>query len=82
MSTQGYEYQKVCKMLMGQMNRCRDRGIRTKVELILLVLKLGSVSLGCQRMGVGRTSFYKWWSRLVKGRLPIVKVFTETVWPV
>lgn len=67
MSTQGYEYQKVRKKLMGQMSHCRDRGIRTKVELILMVLKLGSVSLGCQRMGVGRTSFYKWWSRLVKG---------------
>jgi len=67
MSTQEYGYQKVKEKLMPQMRKCRDKGVRTKVELILLVLKLRSVSLGCQRMGVGRTSFYKWWNRLVKG---------------
>lgn len=66
MSTQGYEYQKVRKVLMTQMVRCRDAGIRTKVELILLGLKLKNISLACQRLGVGRSSYHKWFRRLVK----------------
>lgn len=71
MSTQGYEYQKVRKMLMPQMKRCRDKNIRVKVELILYGLKIKNVELACKRMGFGRRSFYKWWHRLVKGKFAI-----------
>lgn len=71
MSTQGYEYQKVRKMLMPQMRSCRDKGVRTKVELILLGLELGDISLACRRMGVGRSSYHKWWNRLVQGKFKL-----------
>lgn len=71
MSTHGYEYQKVKKMLMPQMRRCRDSGVRTKVELILLGLKLGNVTLACQRLGIGRNSYHKWWNRLVRAKFNV-----------
>lgn len=71
MSTQGYEYQKVRKKLMPQMRSCRDKGVRTKVELILLGLKLKNISLACKRMGVGRSSYHKWWNRLVKAKFKL-----------
>ena len=59
MSTHGYEYQEVRKKLMPQMRGCRDRGVRLKVELILLGLKLGNITLACQRLGVGRSNYHK-----------------------
>ena len=43
---------------------CRDRDVRIKVELILLVLKLGNVSRACARLGFSRKFYYKWWRRL------------------
>ena len=42
---------------------CRDREIRTKLELILLALKLGDVSEACARRGYSRKFFYKWYGR-------------------
>src|SRR6185437_2015033 len=45
---------------------CRDREIRSKLELILLALKLGDVSEACARRGYSRKFFYKWFGRLEK----------------
>jgi transposase InsO family protein len=53
------------------MKYCRDRDTRTKVEVILYALKIEDVSLACKRLGFGRSFFYKWWSRLVKGKFLI-----------
>jgi len=69
--TQDQNYHEVRKKLMPQMRRCRNSSIRIKVELILLALKLGNVSLACKRLGLGRTCFYKWWKRLVKAKFKI-----------
>ena len=78
MSTQGIEYRKARELLMPQMRSCRDQGIRTKVELILLGLKLKNVALACKRMGVGRSSYYKWWQRLVRGKFKIKALVEKT----
>lgn len=43
---------------------CRDRDVRIKLELVLLVLKLGNVSQACSRLGFSRKFYYKWWRRL------------------
>ena len=64
MSTQGREYQRVRKLLMPQMIRCRDQEVRIKVELILYALKIENVRLACMRLGFGKSFFYKWWGRL------------------
>jgi transposase InsO family protein len=68
MASQEYSYQRVRKKLMAQLRRCRDRDIRIKAEVILCALKLGNVGLACRRLGFGRTFYYKWWRRLVKGK--------------
>jgi len=36
--------------------------------VILCALKLGNVELACARLGFGRSFYYKWWRRLVKGK--------------
>ncbi len=69
MGTQGYEYQKIKKLLMPQVGRCRDRDVRIKVEFLLLGLKRGR--LWCQKLGLGRSTFYKWWSRLLKSNFKL-----------
>lgn len=71
MSTHGKEYQKVRALLMPQMKKCRDNNVRVKVELILYALKIGNVRLACQRMGFGKSFFYKWWKRLLVGKFQI-----------
>lgn len=43
---------------------CRDRDVRIKLELVLLVIKLGNVSQACARLGFSRKFYYKWWKRL------------------
>jgi transposase InsO family protein len=71
MASQDYSYQTVRKKLMPQLKRCRDRDIRIKAELILYVKKIENVALGCQRIGFGRSFFYKWWRRLVAGNFQL-----------
>jgi transposase InsO family protein len=41
----------------------RNRGVRMKVELILLGLKLGNVTEACARRGYSRKYYYKWLGR-------------------
>jgi transposase InsO family protein len=43
---------------------CRDRDVRIRLELVLLVIKLGNVSVACSRLGFSRKFYYKWWRRL------------------
>lgn len=71
MSTQGYEYQKVRDLLMPEMRKCRNKDVRMKVEMLLLGLKVKSVVLACKRLGVGRSTYYKWWKRLLNGNFKI-----------
>ncbi len=78
MSTQGKEYQKVKALLMPQMKKCRDKDVRVKVELLLSGLKLGNVRLACERMGFGKSFFYKWWNRLVEGKFKIKALSEKT----
>lgn len=66
MSTQGKEYLKVREKLMPQMKKCRDKDVRIKVELILYGLKINNIRLACKRMGFSKSSYYKWWARLLK----------------
>lgn len=54
--------------LKAKARGCRDREIRTKLELILLALKLGDVSEACARRGYSRKYFYKWFGRLKRAR--------------
>lgn len=68
MASHQYSYQTVRKKLMAQLQRCRDRDIRVKAELILCALKLGNASLACKRLGFGRSFYHKWWKRLVEGK--------------
>lgn len=46
---------------------CRDREVRQKLELILLGMRLGSVTEACARRGYSRKFYYKWLGRLRKG---------------
>ena len=71
MGTHGYEYQKVRKMLMPQLQRCRDRNVRVRAELLLYGLKIGNVRIACQRLGFGKSFYYKWWNRLVAAKFKI-----------
>lgn len=60
------------KRIKEQLSRCRDRGIRTKAELILLALKLGNVTEACQRRGFSTKFYYKWFGRIKKAKFDIV----------
>jgi transposase InsO family protein len=71
MKSTAREYAKVKAILMPQMRKCRDRDIRIKVELILLGLRLGNISLACRRQGVSRKFYHKWWSRLFRGHFQL-----------
>lgn len=71
MASHEYSYQSVRKKLSKQLRRCRDRDVRVKAEVLLYALQLGDVSLACKRLGFGRSFFYKWWKRLVKGKLQL-----------
>lgn len=64
-------YQRLRELLRAQTRRTRDRGVRVKVELILLAARLGSVSEACGRRGFSRKFFYKWWGRLRRARYQI-----------
>ena len=66
-----YEYQVLRQKLRAQTRKCRDRDLRIKVELILLVHQLGSVSEACARRGFSRKFYYKWWNRLKKKKYSI-----------
>jgi transposase InsO family protein len=68
MGSDDYTYAVVRQKLMPQLRHNRDRDIRVKVDLILYGLKLGNVALACERLGFGRSFYYKWWKRLVIGR--------------
>ena len=68
MGSDDYTYAVVRQKLMPQLRHNRDRDIRVKVDLILSGLKLGNVALACERLGFGRSFYYKWWKRLVFGR--------------
>ena len=50
--------------LKAKARGCRDREIRKKLELILLALKLGSVTEACARRGYSRKFYHKWFGRL------------------
>lgn len=78
MSTHEWDYITVKSKLMPQMRRCRNRGIRVKVEFILYALKIRNVALASQRMGFGRRSFYKWWQRLVRGKFKIKALLEQS----
>lgn len=65
------EYTRLSQKLREQTRRSRDRDVRIKVELILLVLKLGSVSEACARRGFSRKFYYLWFNRLKKARWDI-----------
>lgn len=67
MASHKYTYQTLRDKLMPQLRRCRDRDLRIKAELLLYGLKLGNVSLACERHGFGRSFYYKWWKRLREG---------------
>jgi transposase InsO family protein len=45
---------------------CRDRDVRIKLELFMLVLKHGNVSECCAKRGFSRKFYYKWWNRFKK----------------
>jgi transposase InsO family protein len=65
------EYQRIRQLLSPQMRKCRDREVRQRVGVILLGLKLGNVSEACERRGVSRKLFYKWFGRLKRARFDI-----------
>jgi transposase len=56
----------IYKLLKEKARGCRDRDVRVKLELILLGIKLGSVTEACQRRGYSRKFYYKWLNRLRK----------------
>lgn len=49
----------------------RNRDVRIKLELFLLVIKLGNVSEACSRRGFSRTFYYKWWLRFKKAKFDL-----------
>lgn len=57
------EYEALKKKLSKQMQRNRDKLIREKVHLFYLGLRLGNVSEACERRGVSRDYYYRWWGR-------------------
>lgn len=60
-----WQYPVVRKLLMPQLRKCRDKGVRVKAEFLLYGLKLGDVALAAKRLGLGRSSYYKWKRRLI-----------------
>jgi transposase InsO family protein len=54
----------VLKRLQELKTQTRSHDIKLKLNLFIKALKLGNVAEACSRMGMGRTFYYKWWSRL------------------
>lgn len=63
--------EKLRKKLSPQMRKNRDKGIKEKVELFYLALRLGNVREACARRGVSRDFYYRWWKRLVESKFKI-----------
>lgn len=57
-------YPRIYQKLKFQARGCRDRGVRRKLELILLAWKLENVGEACARRGYSRKFYYKWLGRL------------------
>lgn len=57
---------KIVKRIQKLKHNLRDKDLRIKLELFLLVMKLGNVSEACARRGFGRSFYYKWWNRFEK----------------
>lgn len=51
------------KRLKKKARNTRNRDVRIKIELFLLVVKLGDVSEACARRGFSRKFYYTWWNR-------------------
>lgn len=54
----------VLKRLQELKTHTRSHDLKLKLNLFIVALKLGNVSEACSRMGMGRTFYYKWWTRL------------------
>jgi transposase InsO family protein len=52
----------------------RETDIRAKLELFILVLRLGNVSEACARRGFSRTFYYKWWKRFKRSNYKVNSV--------
>ena len=47
---------------------CRNRDVRIKLELFLLVIKLGNVQEACARRGFSKAFYYRWWNRFKRSQ--------------
>lgn len=63
-----FSYQFLCKKLKPQLRRCRDQSVRVKAEFILYASRIGNVDLAAKRLGLGRSSYYKWKRRLIAAK--------------
>jgi transposase InsO family protein len=62
------------KKLKKKARATRNRDVRKKIELFLLVLKLGDVSEACARRGFSRKFYYKWWNRFTSSGFKLVSL--------
>jgi transposase InsO family protein len=60
--------EKLYRLLKQKARGLKDRDARVRLELILLALKLGSVSEACARRGFSRRCYYRWWRRLKRSQ--------------
>ena len=51
------------KIVYPQLKRNKEPAIRRKIEVFMEAHRLGNVTLACRRMGMPRTSYYRWWKR-------------------
>lgn len=63
---------KLYLVLKGKKRNCSNRDVRIKLELILLGLKLGSISEACARRGFSRKFYHKWFKRLKAAKFDLV----------
>jgi transposase InsO family protein len=67
----GEDYQTLRRKLRGQLRNTTERDVRVKVELLLLGVKLGSVTEACARRGFSRKFYYTWWNRLRRAKFDL-----------
>ena len=60
--------QRLYRTLKEKARGTRDRDVRIKLELFLLVIKLGNISEACRRQGFSRNFYHKWWKRFEKAK--------------
>ncbi len=69
---------KIIKKINLLKRKTRDKNIRIKLELFILVQKLDSVTEACARRGFGRSFYYKWWNRFVKSKFKIKSLLEKS----